>query len=460
MVQSRTKPIAADGESGRHRSARKVLIAGGIGGFVEYFDFAAYGFLATTIAKHFFPSTNPTVALLQTFAVFAVAFAMRPLGGMVFGHFGDKIGRTNTTAVAVVMMSAATFAVGLLPGYATLGIGAPLLLIACRMFQGFSAGGEYNGATVLISEFAPSHRRALYASAVPTASLMGQVTSALTVVLLSANLSPAAFDAWGWRVPFLLAGPLGLIGLYMRLRLDESPAFDEAKRTATIVRAPVLRTFRQYYREILTIFGFAISAAVCTYLLLVFAVNYLISTLKFEHTEALLANAVAILAYCLLCPVAGLISDRVGRRPVLIVSCAALAVLSVPSMLIITQGGVVAAVLGMCLLTPMLAAITVVQAAVTVESFPTMVRYSGGISNNLAATFFGGTAPFVATFLVSATGSPLAPGFYLAAISLVSLMVVIFALRETFQVALVPDQDLQGEQHQSRMSTEIIPAVS
>jgi MHS family proline/betaine transporter-like MFS transporter len=425
---------------------RKVLIASGIGVFVEYFDFATYGFLATTLAHVFFPSTNATVALLQTFGVYAVSYVVRPLGGLVFGHFGDKVGRTRTMAFAVVLMSLGTCLVGLLPGYATLGIAAPLLLVLFRLVQGFSAGGESYGAAVLLTEYAPPQRRGLFASVMPANSSLGLVSSALVSFLLSATLPAAVFAAWGWRIPFLLAAPLGLIGLYLRLRLGETPIFREVKNASSVARAPVLRTLRRHYRQIFTVFGFAISAAIAPIFLTVYIVNYLTAKLHFSPAAALLADAVAIVVMFVCQPICGIISDRVGRKPVLIAGLAGLALLSVPSLLIIEQGSLLAAVLGMCLLAPLGAAVTVILAVVSAEVFPTKVRYTGSaISSNLSTTLFGGTAPFVATFLVAVTGSALAPGFYVSAMSVVSLVVAVFALRETNGDSLVRDQDLQPE---------------
>jgi MHS family proline/betaine transporter-like MFS transporter len=460
MPDQRTPEPTADQIPGRLRDSRKALFAAGIGGFVEYFDFGSYGFLASTLARVFFPSHSPTVALLQTFGVFAVAFALRPLGGLVFGHFGDKVGRPRTMAATVIMMSIGTVGVGVLPGYATLGIGAPILLIVCRMLQGFSAGGEYNGAAVLLGEYAPAKRRGLLASAVPASGQLGLLISSLVSFVLAASLPAATFAAWGWRIPFLLALPFGLIGLYLRLRVEETPVFREVKTVAAVVRAPVLRSVRVHYREILTLFSFGVTASLGTYLMTVYTINYLTSKLKFSPTMALLASAIALVVVIAFNPISGAISDRVGRKPVLIVSLIGFAVLSVPSLFLISRGSLLSAILGLCLIAPLVSASTVIVAVVSVEIFPTKVRYTGGaISNNFAQILFAGTAPFVGTFLVAATGSPLAPGFYLGIVAVVSLIVVIFGLRETRTSSLVHDEDLQLEDRSPAQAGVITDAV-
>jgi MHS family proline/betaine transporter-like MFS transporter len=430
----------------RLRESRKVLFAAGIGSFVEYFDFGTYGFLASSIARVFFPTHNPTVALLQTFGVFAVAYALRPLGGLVFGHFGDKVGRPKTMAATVIMMSIGTVGVGVLPGYATLGIGAPILLIVCRLLQGFSAGGEYNGAAVLLGEYAPAKHRGLLASAIPATGQLGLLTSSLVSFVLAVSLPAAAFASWGWRIPFLLAAPFGLIGLYLRLRTEETPIFREIKAAATVARAPVLYTLRTNYRQILNLFSFGITASLGTYLLTVYVISYLTTQLKFSHAMALLANAIALIVVIASNPIAGAISDRVGRKPVLVFSLTGIVLLSVPSLFLVSRGSLLFAILGICLLAPLVSAATVIQTVIAVEILPTKARYTGGaISNNFAQLLFAGTAPFVGTYLVEATGSPLAPGFYLAIIAVVSLISVTLALRETHTSSLVHDQDLQQE---------------
>lgn len=209
---------------------KKVICAAAVGNFVEWFDFAVYGFLATAIAQQFFPSSDATTGLLKTFAVFAVAFAFRPLGGIVFGMLGDRIGRKRVLAMTILLMAGATTLIGLLPTYAAIGIAAPIMLTLIRCAQGFSAGGEYAGACAYLMEHAPRTQRAWYGSFIPVSTFSAFACAAVMAYALDASLSPEAMASWGWRVPFLIAAPLGLVGLYLRWRLDETPAFQAVKQ--------------------------------------------------------------------------------------------------------------------------------------------------------------------------------------------------------------------------------------
>jgi MFS transporter, MHS family, proline/betaine transporter len=213
---------------------RQVVTASFIGNFVEWFDYAVYGYLATVIARVFFPESSTSTGLLATFAVFAISFVIRPVGGLVWGHFGDKIGRRNALSLSIVIMSAATFCVGLIPGFHQIGYAAPVLLLIIRMVQGFSASGEYAGASAFLAEYAPDRRRGLLTSVVPASTAAGLLFGSLLAALLTAVLSTDQLNGWGWRLPFLLAAPLGLIGRYIRLRLEDTPKFHELERKINV----------------------------------------------------------------------------------------------------------------------------------------------------------------------------------------------------------------------------------
>jgi MHS family proline/betaine transporter-like MFS transporter len=419
------------------------VVGGAIGNFVEWFDFGLYGYMAPVIATLFFAPGDRVAALLGTFAVFAVAFLMRPLGGVVFGHFGDKVGRRSTLAMTVILMSVATFAVGLLPTYAAIGIAAPILLLVCRLAQGFAVGGEFAGAASFIAEYAPENRRAWYVSSMSVTIFGGLLAAVALVTLLTASLGEAAMQAWGWRIPFLLALPLGLVGLYIRLRLDDTPAFQTVKASETVPTSPIREALRTQRKPMAVFFGFSITNVVAFYMILAYMPTYLGEAVGLGRGAALVSNSIALLALTVLCPVSGLLADKIGRKPMLLAGSAGFAVLTVPAFLIAAQGGFFLATLAQLLLIVPLFFVAVTQPVTVVEMFATRVRYSSGsISYNLVNMIFGGTAPLVATALLARSGNELAPAYYLVGLAFVSLLVVAFAYKETYKARLVREEDL------------------
>ncbi|MGA4634646.1 MFS transporter [Pseudomonas solani] len=401
---------------------RKVIAASAIGNFVEWFDFAVYGFLAVTIAGLFFPPGNASLALLQTFAVFAVSFALRPLGGIVFGILGDKVGRKRILAITVLLMAAATTLIGLLPTYGSIGLLAPLLLALARCIQGFSAGGEYAGACAFVMEHAPTERKARYGSFVPVSTFMAFAAAAGIVFGMGLLLSEAQMQDWGWRVPFLVAAPLGLIGLYMRLHLDESPAFRALAAAPQAAHSPLKETLLEHGRTIFCLSAFISATALSFYTFTTYLTTYMQVVGGASRPTALLASLVALLFAALLCPLVGRYSDRVGRRRTIFTGCASLIVAVYPAFMLAGSGSLLAAALGAMLLAVGAVVCGVVTAVLLSEQFPTQVRYTASaFTYNLAYTVFGGTAPLVATWLIGQTGNPMSPAFYLIAIALLAL---------------------------------------
>ncbi len=297
---------------------RQVISGASIGNAVEWYDFAIYGFLATFIAANFFPAGNDTAALLNTFAIFAAAFVMRPLGGLVFGPLGDRIGRQRVLAIVILLMAGSTLAMGLLPTYDAIGVAAPLLLLFLRCLQGFSAGGEYGGGACYLAEFAPDRHRGVVVTFIAWSGVVGFLLGSVTVTLLQTALGDAAMDSYGWRIPFLIAGPLGLVGLYIRLRLTDTPAFAALAESDEVAASPLREAVQTAWRPILQVIGVMIVFNVGYYVVFTYLPTYFIKTLHFSKTTAFVSITVACLvAIVLILPLAAL-SDRIGRRPLLI----------------------------------------------------------------------------------------------------------------------------------------------
>lgn len=405
---------------------RKAITGASIGNAVEWFDFAIYGFLATFIAANFFPAGNETAALLNTFAIFAAAFFMRPLGGFVFGPLGDKLGRQRVLALVILLMSGATVLIGVLPTYASIGVAAPLLLLLLRCLQGFSAGGEYGGGAVYLAEFASERRRGLTITFMVWSGVLGFLLGSITVTLLQALLPTAAMESYGWRIPFLIAGPLGLVGLYIRLRLDETPHFAELSKTDRVADSPLREAFTTSWRPILQVIGLFIVFNVGYYVVFTFLPTYFIKTLEFSKTDAFLSITLAsLVALILILPLAAL-SDRIGRRPMLIAGSVAFAVFGYPLFLLLNSGSLVGAIVAHCGLAVIESIYVSTAVSAGVELFATTVRYSGfSIGYNICVAGFGGTTPYVVTWLTAETGNNLAPAWYLVVAAVVSLATVV-----------------------------------
>jgi MHS family proline/betaine transporter-like MFS transporter len=423
---------------------RRVVTGASIGNAVEWFDFAIYGFLATFIAAHFFPSGNDTAALLNTFAIFAAAFFMRPLGGLVFGPLGDRIGRQKILAIVILLMSAATLCIGLLPTYDSIGLAAPLLLLFFRCLQGFSAGGEYGGGAVYLAEFASDARRGLTVTFMAWSGVLGFLLGSVTVTVLQALLSTEAMESYGWRIPFLMAAPLGLVGLYIRLRLGDTPQFAELDKADETADSPLREAVTTSWRQILQVIGLFIVFNIGYYIVFTFLPTYFIKTLQFTKFDAFVSITLACLvALILILPLAAL-SDRIGRRPLLIGGSVAFAGLGYPLFLLLTSGSLTAAITAHCLLAAIESVYISCAVSAGVELFATRVRFSGfSVGYNVCVALFGGTTPYVVTWLTATTGNSIAPAFYLMAAAVISLLTVL-TLRETAGRALVQVQRTPG----------------
>lgn len=429
---------------------RKVLGAAAAGNLVEWYDFAVYGYVTTALAANFFPSGDKTASLLATLATFAVAFVMRPVGAMLFGSLGDRLGRRTILAMVISLMAVSTFVMGLLPTYASIGVFAPILLVVVRCLQGLSAGGEYGGATTLVAEYSPK-RRAFFLSFLSVSTVLSFVLAALVVAVVSVLVSPATFEGWAWRIPFWLALPIGAIGLYIRLRVEDTPAFRAVEDAGTVERAPLVNTLRTHWRQILKVASFVSCNALGFYFLATYLPTFLQTEGGLSRTASSVSNAVAMLLIAATVSLFGIFGDRFGRKRLMAVTAVMYFVIAVPSLLFVSAGVVALAVCGQLLFALAQSSSQASTAPVITEAFPTRVRYTAsGVSYNLAYMVVGGTGPLIATALVAATGTAIAPAFYVMAIAVLAF-VGSMLLKETVSTPLlragdagVPSQPTEG----------------
>ncbi|UOQ88860.1 MFS transporter [Agromyces endophyticus] len=417
--------IAPPGDA-EARRVRKVMTSSAIGHFVEWFDFAVYAYAAPVIATLFFPDSDPAAALMAVFAVYAVGFVARPIGAFLIGNLGDRFGRKRVLAGVILVMGISTTLIGLLPTYAAIGVAAPVLLILLRMMQGLSAAGETIGSNSFVAEHSPIKRRGLNVGLVYTWSNLPPVIAALLVLALTTVLSPEAYETWGWRVPFLLGAPLAVVGLYIRTRVDESPAFLEMRESRKVESAPIRTVFREQWRNMVVCFSIAAVASLGYYSLTGYFYSYMTVTIGLDSSAALISNSIALLITFFTVPVAAFVSDRIGRRRMLLIAGLFGALVAVPAYLLVGVGTLPAAIVSQSLLGLALGLFFGPAGAAFVELFPARVRYTGAsISYNLAFTIFGGTAPLIATWLIGLTGSTVAPAWYVVAVTVLALLVVI-----------------------------------
>ncbi len=419
---------------------RRAVVACGVGQVFEIYDFVIYGLMAGALAHAFFPPGNQTLALLNTFATFAVGFVMRPVGAVVIGAYGDRHGRRAALVVTIGAMAAATGAIGLIPSYADIGLAAPLLLILCRMVQGISTGGEWGGAAAFLVEYAPVRRRGIIGSYQQTATALGLLAATLTAFALSSGMNPAMFTSWGWRLAFLVGFVLGPIGFYLRTKVEETPAYERTVRSHAVSRSPLRRSLTDYPGPVLAAFGMSIVGCVINYVFVIFVPNFAQQQLHIPAAATFLSTLIEGVILLVLTPVMGALSDRVGRRPMLFAASLSAIVLGYPLFQVMVSmqslGGMVIAqgAAGV-----MLAMYAGPICAVLAEQFPTNIRYTAlSISYGFAVAIFGGFAPLICTGLISLTGDTLAPAYYLMAAGVLSFVATVF-IKERAGQALPDD---------------------
>jgi len=418
--------------SGERSTLRRAATASFMGNFVEWFDYASYGYLAAIIAVVFFPATDKTSGLLAAFAVFAISFIVRPIGGIIWGHIGDRHGRRSALSLSILIMSGATFCIALLPTYEQVGMLAPALLLLIRLVQGFSASGEYAGATAFLAEYAPDRKRGFYTCLVPASTAAGLLFGSLLVTVLYRVLDEQQLHDWGWRLPFLLAAPLGLIGRYIRLHLEDTPRFremvDSLEQQDGHRPIPVRELFAQHSGRVLAAISATSLNAVAFYLILSYMPTYLSTEMGMSETDSFLASTVSLATYIGFIFLMGVLSDRYGRRAMLVLASLAFISLTFPLFALLQGQAFLVILLIQIAFGLMLAMNDGTLPCYLAEIFPTRVRYSGfAFSFNTAQALFGGTAPFVATWLISLTGDKMAPSWLLigsAVLALIAVLVV------------------------------------
>jgi MHS family proline/betaine transporter-like MFS transporter len=430
------------------RTVRRAVAASAMGNAIEWFDFGVYsaGAITATIGRVFFPTHDTASAVLSSFAVLAVAFVVRPFGGFFFGPLGDRHGRQKVLATTIILMSGSTFVIGVLPTYHSIGVAAPVLLILARMVQGFSTGGEYGGAATFIAEYAPDRRRGFLGSWLEFGTLTGYVLGSSLVLAVNLSLSQSAMDGWGWRIPFLVALPLGLVGLYLRTRLEDTPAFRDMRHAGRVARSPLRETLTHNWRMILNLVGIVLLLNVADYTMLTFMPTYLTQDLHISDTTSQLVTISVEVCMMIAITFIGRLSDRIGRRPLLITAAVGYVVLAYPAVALMAAGGTVRLVAGFAILALLLLLILAVIGSTFPAMFPTNTRYgSFAIGYNVSTSAFGGTAPFVISALITATGSDYVPAFYLILAALVAL-VPILRIPETAGVPLrgIPEDSTPG----------------
>ena len=433
---------------GETRSVKKVAAASFIGTTIEWYDFFLYGTAAALVfGELFFPESEPLVGTLLALGTYAVGFVARPVGGIVFGHFGDRIGRKSMLVLSLIIMGVATVLIGLMPTYASIGVLAPVLLVVLRFAQGIGVGGEWGGAVLMSVEHAPKGRRGFFGSWPQMGVPAGLLLANAVFWLVQALTSEAAFMAWGWRVPFLASAALVAVGLFIRLKLMESPAFERVKETQTEARRPIVDVVRKYPREVLVAMGMRVAENGCFYILTVFVLAYGAEELGLSEGTMITGVIIAAAIGLVTVPLWGALSDRIGRRPLYLAGAVVTTLWAFPLFGLLNTE------------TPILIWLSIVvgvnlghdmmygpQAAYFSELFGTRVRYSGAsLGYQLASVFAGGLAPLVATALLAANGgSPTFVALYMMAMGLISVVATLYAT-ETFQKDMHEDEQAERE---------------
>jgi MFS transporter, MHS family, proline/betaine transporter len=410
---------------------RRVVAAGMIGNVLEWYDFAIYGYFATAIGKHFFPHEDAVAQLLSAFGVFAVGYMMRPVGGVIIGHIGDKFGRRAALTFSVAAMAVPTFLIGLLPGYETLGLLAPIALTLLRMVQGLSVGGEYTSSMVFLIEHAPHGRRGLMGALISCGACGGILLGSAVGASFASAMSTAALEAWGWRIPFLLGLVVGIAGYLLRRHVQETVP------TAKRQRAPIVETLQEHWRLVLGLAGLSVFNAVGFYVSFVYLVSWLQMADGIAPARALEINSISMAVLLPVMIAAGLLNDRFGRKPFMMLACVLGFMGAVPLFWLLHDPSPLSAQLGQLGLVVIVGLYCGTQPTIMVESTPLSVRCTAvSLGYNICLGIIGGLTPLAATWLVERTANEIAPAFLIMAAATITF-VTLLSFRETYRTTFV-----------------------
>ncbi|MFD8570088.1 MFS transporter [Streptomyces sp. NPDC059639] len=418
-ARGRTKKAEQDVTVTDPTLVKRAVKAAALGNAMEWFDFGVYGYLTATLGHVFFPTASSSAQVLSTLGTFAAAFLVRPIGGAFFGPLGDRIGRQRVLAITMIMMAAGTLSIGLIPSYGSIGVWAPVLLIVARMVQGFSTGGEYGGACTFIAEYAPDKRRGFFGSFLELGTNAGYVAGATLATVLITTLPEDSLYSWGWRIPFLIAGPIGLVGLYVRMKLEETPAFQKLAQEAedkekSFPKPKIKEMFVGNAGAMATCIALVLVFNVTDYMLLSYMPTFLSEELHYDATHGtIILIGVMLLMMVVQLPM-GMANDRFGHRKVIGGACLGFVLLSVPALLLIQAGSTWAIALGLAGLGLLLVGFTSSMPSTLPALFPTKVRYGSlSVGFNLSVSLFGGTTPLIAAALIAGTGNLMIPAYYM-----------------------------------------------
>jgi len=417
------------------QSMARAILAGSIGNALEWFDYGLYGYFSAVISTLFFPSKDALTSLMLTFIIFGVGFIMRPIGGMIFGHYADKAGRSKALSATVVLMGISTFAIGCLPTYSQIGVAAPVLLALCRLIQGVSTGGEWGSCMSFLAEYGRADNRGFIVSWSQFSIAVGLLMGSGLGTIITAVLSEESLYAWGWRIPFWTGLLIAIFGMYVRRKVEETPKYKEVELSKNVVNMPLVELFRKYRYETLVNIGVVIGWTISYWIIMAYMPTYISKVLQYPLWVGMSFNSVLLIIFMIAIPFAGMLADRIGRRPVMLIATAGFILFSYPLFYLMSTVKTAGVLFFVMLVLALLQALLCGGATVYIpEIFPTHVRCSAiGIGYNFAVAAFGGTAPFVATWLISATGNQLAPIFYLIAGSVLTFLVVLFMAKETYR---------------------------